>query len=196
MRTDKNAIDVTSVGSPVIEQVAMVDEAFLSSIDGKKGGMELVDAETLVHLLEALPEPPVNTPGGSAGNTAFALARLGVYSRFIDVVGDDASGGFYRDMFAQVGGDIGLSLIRKKTSTARCLNLVTPDGERTMRTYLGASATLCSEDIAKDDFSGCGHVHIEGYLLFKPVLMRHVLQTAKTEGCTTSVDLWEQQSSR
>jgi len=70
-----------------------------------------------------------------------------------------------------------------------CLSLVTPDGERTMRTDLGAAMGLAPEEISAEDFVGCTHAHIEGYLLFNEDLMNAVLNAAKDAGCTISVDL-------
>lgn len=184
----KNAV-IAAVGSPVVDLVARVPDRFLETAGGKKGGMELVDAATLNRLLDALPRPPLRATGGSAGNTAFALARLGAPSRFLGVTGEDAEGDYYRESFAEIGGDAHRIRARKAMPTARCLSLVTPDGERTMRTHLGAAATLEAADIAPEDFSGCGHAHVEGYLLFDPDLMVHVLETARAAGCTISVDL-------
>ena len=74
-------------------------------------------------------------------------------------------------------------------ASGTCLCLVTPDSQRTMRTYLGAAATLDPAEIGAADFAGCTHAHIEGYLLFNESLMRHVLKTAKAAGCTVSLDL-------
>jgi sugar/nucleoside kinase (ribokinase family) len=189
MKMDIHSTAVASVGSPVIDKVAMVNEAFLETVGGEKGGMELVDAETFDRLLAVLPEAPLSSPGGSAGNTAFALARLGMNSRFVGVIGKDAPGRFYRDTFSQIGGDTGRIRVRADMPSAQCLSMVTPDGERTMRTHLGAAATLGTADIGLEVFSGCRHVHVEGYLLFNPDLMAHVLRTAKAAGCSTSVDL-------
>lgn len=180
---------IAGVGSPVVDHVARVPEAFVQKIEGEKGGMELVDAETLENLLAALPEPAVRVPGGSAGNTAFALARMGMPCRFLGVAGDDYAGTYYRRAFALRGGDAGHIRIRKAMPTAQCLSLVTPDGERTMRTHLGAAASMTPADVVPEDFAECTHVHVEGYLLFNPDLMTHVLQAAKGAGCSTSVDL-------
>lgn len=189
MKSDHPSIIIAGVGSPVVDQVAQVPETFLASVGGEKGGMELVDADLLQRLLADLPQPPVRAPGGSAGNTAFALARLGMLSRFVGLIGNDAPGHYYRDMFSRIGGDAAFIRTRAGLPTAQCLSLVTPDGERTMRTHLGAAAALRPGDVTPDDFKGCGHAHIEGYLLFNPDLMVHVLQSAKAAGCSTSVDL-------
>lgn len=180
---------IAGVGSPVVDQVAQVPNDFLDAVEGEKGGMELVDAETLDVILENLSEPPVLAPGGSAGNTIFALARMGLSTRFLGVTGKDEAGQYYRDSFVRAGGDAGNIKKRKDLPTARCLSLVTPDGERTMRTHLGAAASLNVADISADDFKGCNHVHIEGYLLFDPALITHVLKEVKKAGCSTSVDL-------
>ncbi len=189
MELKKNIHTIAGVGSPVVDQVAQVPFTFIDDIDGDKGGMELVDTEEFASILARLPQPPLSTPGGSAGNTTFALARLGIASRFLGVVGDDSAGIYYRNAFSMLGGSDTAFRTRPQLPTAQCLSLVTPDGERTMRTHLGAALTLAVEDITEQDFRGCDHAHIEGYLLFNPELMRHALKTAKAAGCTVSVDL-------
>ncbi len=189
MKTTLTNKAVVCVGSPVVDQIARISDDFLETVDGAKGGMELVDRGTLAHLVKTLPQAPVTTPGGSAGNTAFALARLDVSSRFVGVIGDDQSGTYYRDAFEEIGGDASRIRIKGEMPTALCLSMVSPDGERTMRTHLGAAATLNAANVTLDDFAGYGHAHVEGYLLFNPELMRHVLQTAQDAGCSTSVDL-------
>lgn len=180
---------VICVGSPVVDQVAHVQENFLARIAGEKGGMELVDSATFFNLLEELPEQPSYTPGGSAGNTSFALARLGMPSRFLGVLGDDRAGAFFREQLLQAGGDDTAIRVLAEQRTAQCLSLVTPDAERTMRTHLGAAMTFAPEHIAEKDFIGCRHAHIEGYMLFNPDLMVATLKAAKTAGCTISIDL-------
>jgi sugar/nucleoside kinase (ribokinase family) len=189
MTIDNRFKRIAGVGSPVVDQVAHVSEDFLNTVAGEKGGMVLVDAKAIDNLLETLPHSPVIAPGGSAGNTTFALAQLGVPSRFIGIVGNDVPGNYYRKSFAGIGGDASRICTRNAMSTAQCLSLVTPDGERTMRTHLGAAASMDITDIKKEMFAGCRHVHVEGYLLFNRDLFVHVLQTAKSEACSISVDL-------
>ncbi len=180
---------IAGVGSPVVDQVAHVSETFLNTVEGDKGGMLLVDAPPLEALITTLPHPPVRAPGGSAGNTAFALSQLGMSTRFVGVVGNDAAGDYYRESFANLGGDASRICTRGGMSTAQCLSMVTPDGERTMRTHLGAAASMQPADIPPEAFAGCRHVHIEGYLLFNRDLMIYVLRTAASAGCTVSLDL-------
>ncbi|MFC1607650.1 adenosine kinase [Candidatus Latescibacterota bacterium] len=182
-------IQVIGVGSPIIDLIARIDDSVLHEISGEKGGMELIDDEKMGSILELLSDEPVKTPGGSAGNTTFALAQLGFSCAFLGKLGDDSNGAYYRTSFKQSGGDSS----RFKTDTglpsASCISLVTPDGERTMRTHLGAAMTLAPEEITADDFKGCGHAHIEGYLLFNRELLFAVLSAAKEGGCTVSLDL-------
>lgn len=179
---------IIGIGSPIVDAIAQVEESFVTQIDGDKGGMVLVDAATISGLIERLPQAAVAAPGGSAGNTLFALARMGASTSFLGKTGNCTEGGFYRDCFAKLGGDVSRFKIGD-VPNGRCLSLVTPDGERTMRTDLGAAMTLAPEEISAADFAGCTHAHIEGYLLFNEALMRSVLESAKEAGCTISLDL-------
>lgn len=182
------SIDLIGVGSPIMDALAKIDEAFLSTVDGEKGGMVLVDGEEMASLLKSVPSVLEEAPGGAAGNTAFAVARLGLRTAFLGKVGNDAPADLFTARFASVGGDGG-RLIRAEMANARCLSLITPDGARTMRTYLGAAATLLPEEISPEAFEGCRHAHIEGYLLFNDDLMQAILDAASKAQCTISLDL-------
>jgi sugar/nucleoside kinase (ribokinase family) len=180
--------DIIGVGSPIMDILARVEESFLARVGGAKGGMELVDAQTLDSWLAALPEPPSQVPGGSASNTVAAMARLGVRATFLGKLGGDATAEAYTREFARIGGDTS-RFKRGSGPNARCLSLVTPDSQRTMRTDLGAAMTLDPAEITPEDFVGCRHAHIEGYLLFNRPLLRRVLDCAHQAGCTVSLDL-------
>ena len=80
-------------------------------------------------------------------------------------------------------------MLKGDIPNGQCLSLITPDGARTMRTNLGAAATLAPEEITPAAFAGCRHAYIEGYLLFNDALMQAVLEAAKTAGCSISLDL-------
>ena len=179
---------IIGVGSPIVDAIAQVDESFVEQIDGDKGGMVLVDATAIDTLLGSLSDQPLKAPGGSAGNTLFTLARLGNRTSFLGKTGNCSEGEFYRQQFAQLGGDTSRFKIGDQAN-GQCVSLVTPDGERTMRTNLGAAMTLAPEEISAADFAGCNHAHIEGYLLFNEALMMRVLESAKAAGCTISLDL-------
>ncbi len=185
MTTDFKLI---GVGSPIVDAIAQIDDAFLDQVDGDKGGMVLVDTTTIDGLLAQIPTQAIKAPGGSAGNTLFALAKLGANTAFIGKTGNCENGSYYRDRFTELGGDSSRFKIGD-IANGRCLSLVTPDSERTLRTDLGAAMTLTPEEISAADFAGCSHAHIEGYLLFNEALMRAVLDAAKQAGCTISLDL-------
>ncbi len=176
------------VGSPIVDTIAQIKEIDLHQIEGEKGGMVLVDAPTIARLISELQDATITTPGGSAGNTLFALARMGATTRFLGKTGNCKEGAFYRDTFSQLGGDASRFKIGD-IPNGRCLSLVTPDGERTMRTDLGAAMTLAPQEVTVEDFANCNHAHIEGYLLFNEALMMRVLRCAKAAGCTISLDL-------
>ena len=182
------AIKIVGVGSPIVDSIAQVEDAFLETVEGDKGGMVLVEAATIKQIIGHVPGAITRSPGGSAGNTLFALARLGAPAAFLGKTGDCANGQFYRDRFTALGGDRSRFKVGASPN-GHCLSLVTPDGERTMRTDLGAAMTLQPDEISPDDFAGCQHAHIEGYLLFNEALLRAVLAAAKEAGCTISLDL-------
>jgi sugar/nucleoside kinase (ribokinase family) len=177
------------VGSPIVDLLARVDDEFLESVHGGKGGMQLVGTDELNELVEAVPGPIRRAPGGSSANTIFALSRLGCEGAFVGKVGDDPDGEYYTGFFDDLGGDSSRFKRCVKGPTGRCLSLVTPDAQRTMRTDLGAASTLVPGEIAAADFEGFQHAHVEGYLLLNPALCQTVLQSASAAGCTISLDL-------
>lgn len=185
--TDKK-FKLIGVGSPIIDSLAQVPEAFITALEGAKGGMELVDEAQMQSLLEKLEAKPAEAPGGSAGNTTFAVARLGLPATFLGKLGNDAGGDFYRQRFEAIGGTASRFKI-DSSANGRCLSFITPDSERTMRTNLGAAMALTPDEVSAADFADCQHAHIEGYLLFNRDLMYKVLDSAKAAGCTISLDL-------
>lgn len=176
------------VGSPIMDLLALVDDSVLASVGGAKGGMEMMDAATMDRWVEALPGQVVTVPGGSASNTVGAMARLGVSAALLGKLGDDETSRHYSEKFLSLGGSSARFKVGKGRN-GRCLSLVTPDSQRTMRTDLGAAATLTPDEIRPEDFEGVRHVHIEGYVLFNRDLFVRVLKLAKAAGCTVSLDL-------
>lgn len=177
------------VGSALVDLLVHVPESFIQKIPGRKGGMQLVDFDQMQGLLSELPANVVRAPGGSAANTVVGAAHLGLATRMLAKTGSDADGRFYRQALAGSGVDVGGFKTHDTEGTGKCLSLITPDSQRTMRTYLGASQTLGVAEVTEADFTGCTHVHIEGYLLFNRALMLRILQVAKGCGCVISLDL-------
>lgn len=180
--------DLIGVGSPIMDLLAHVPEAFLSTIKGAKGGMVLVDSEEMETLVSRLEQHPATVAGGSAGNTAVSAARLGLHTTFLGKLGNDATARAYKENFAHAGGDVS-RFKYADLANARCVSLVTPDGQRTMRTCLGAAMTLGHTEITSLDFHRCRHAHIEGYLLFNRDLANAVIAAARAAGCSISIDL-------
>jgi sugar/nucleoside kinase (ribokinase family) len=188
MKGDSTAFDLAGVGSPIVDLTAQVPESFLAHVAGEKGGMVLVDDREMGRILSRLEAPASLSTGGSAANATFNAARLGLRTTFVGKLGNDALAAAFIERFGAAGVDVS----RFKTGlvpNARCLALVTPDAQRTMRTCLGAAMTLSPSEITPEDFRGVRHAHIEGYLVFNEALCDAVLNAARAAGCTISLDL-------
>jgi sugar/nucleoside kinase (ribokinase family) len=181
--------DLIGVGSPIMDLLARVPDEFLQRhVAGDKGGMVLVDPDEMQRIISLLEGEPGYATGGSAANATFNAARLGLRATFLGKLGQDNLARVYRNAFETAGVD-GSRFKQGALANARCLALVTPDAQRTMRTCLGAAMTLAPDEISVRDFNGCRHAHIEGYLVFNRALADAVLSAARTAGCTTSLDL-------
>src|SRR5688572_4896252 len=181
--------DLIGVGSPIMDLLARVPDEFLRRhVAGEKGGMVLVDHEEMQRIVSLLEGEPAYATGGSAANATFNAARLGLRATFLGKLGHDDLARVYRNAFETAGVD-GSRFKQGALPNARCLALVTPDAQRTMRTCLGAAMTLSPDEISFGDFKDCQHAHIEGYLVFNRALADAVLTAARAAGCTTSLDL-------
>ncbi len=189
MSTSSPSFELIGVGSPIMDLLARVPDEFLQrNVAGDKGGMVLVDHDEMERILALLDGEPAYSTGGSAANATFNAARLGLRTTFLGKLGNDNLSKIYRAAFAGAGVN-DARFKRGAQANARCLALVTPDAQRTMRTHLGAAMTLAPEEITAADFQGCRHAHIEGYLVFNRALADAVLAAARAAGCTTSLDL-------
>jgi sugar/nucleoside kinase (ribokinase family) len=188
MLPPSTSLDLIGVGSPIMDLLAPVSDAFLTHVSGAKGGMVLVDQDEMQRILSFLDDEPVCTTGGSAANTILNAARLGLRTTFLGKLGNDNLAQTYRRRFEALGVD-GSRFKTAALPNARCLALVTPDAQRTMRTCLAAAMTLVPSDVSAADFRDCRHAHVEGYLAFNQALANAVLDSARTAGCTVSLDL-------
>ena len=107
----ETSLELIGVGSPIIDFLAHVDDAFLETVDGEKGGMVLVEDETITEILARIAGPVAQAPGGSSGNTTFTAARLGLKAAFVGKIGPGQGGEFYKRRFAELGGDSSRFLI-------------------------------------------------------------------------------------
>lgn len=188
MSTSSPAFELIGVGSPIMDLLAPVPDAFLRHVPGEKGGMVLVDHAEMHRILSLLEVAPAYATGGSAANATFNATRLGLRTCFLGKLGNDAIAESYRHSFVQAGVD-DRRFKHGDLPNARCLALVTPDAQRTLRTCLGAAMTLSPAEISPADFAGCRHAHIEGYLVFNQALADAVLAAARAAGCSVSLDL-------
>jgi sugar/nucleoside kinase (ribokinase family) len=155
--------DAVAIGNALVDVLATVDEKFLVDEQLVKGSMMLVDSVRSQHLYSCVTEV-TESSGGSVANTAYGLASLGGRAGFIGKIADDKLGAtFITDM-----NSIGVGFFPGKTSitepTGRCIIVVTPDGQRTMSTFLGAAALLESSDISQDAVVAGAVLFLEGYL--------------------------------
>ncbi len=176
-------------GSPLLDLLVHVPEEVVAALPGGKGGMESVDAAWHRQVTASLPVRPVTAPGGSAGNTVFALARLGEACSMLGKLGADEGGDFYRKRLRELGGGDDCFFSSDSAATGRCLSLITPDGERTMRTDLGASVLLTADEVEQVDFRRFGIVLIEGYMLFNSPAFDAVCRCAEEAGCVIAMDM-------
>lgn len=180
---------IIGIGNALVDVlVRLKDDALLEKTGLPKGSMTLID-EARQKVLRANMEglPLEQATGGSAGNTILALARLGGNAGFIGKVGHDALGKFYADNCREVGIDARLLHCDLPTGVAN--TFISPDGERTFGTLLGAAATLQPEDITPKLFEGVTMAHIEGYLVQNHELMETICQTAMEQSVQLSLDL-------
>lgn len=156
-------LDVLAVGNAIVDVLAPVDDAFLAAERLDKGSMRLIDADEAERLYGALP-PAREVSGGSAANTAAGVAALGGRAGFVGRVADDQLGAVFAHDIRAAGVVYRTTAGRAEPPTARCLIAVTPDAQRTMSTYLGASQDLSEADLDEATVAGAAILYLEGYL--------------------------------
>jgi sugar/nucleoside kinase (ribokinase family) len=155
--------DVLGIGNAIVDVIARTEEDFLLKQGMHKGTMALIDEPRAQAIYDAM-GPAIETSGGSAANTIVGLASLGSRSAFIGKVKDDELGRAFSHDIRAAGVAYATPPAADGPSTARCYVLVTPDGERTMNTYLGAAQDLHPADIDADMVAASAVLYLEGYL--------------------------------
>jgi sugar/nucleoside kinase (ribokinase family) len=169
--------DILGIGNAIVDVVAPVPEAFLSRHGMHKGAMALIDAPTAERLTADLPEG-VQSSGGSAANTCAVAALLGARVAYLGKVGDDALGAVFRHDIGAVGVHYPTPASTELVPTARCLIAVTPDGQRTMNTFLGACVTFGPDDVDPELVGAAAVTYLEGYLFDPPEAQAAFLKAA------------------
>ena len=169
-------LDVVGIGNAIVDVIARADEAFLEKEGLAKGTMALIDAERAEALYRIM-GPAIEASGGSAGNTMAGLASLGGKGAYIGKVRDDLLGEVFRHDLTAQGVRFETPPATSGPGTARCLILVTADGQRTLNTYLGACVALGPDDIDPELVAAAQITYLEGYL-FDPPLAQEAFRKA------------------
>ena len=153
-----------------------------------RGSMSLVDSKLQTAISKSVAGLPYSLSlGGSAGNTIRAMACMGCSTGFIGKVGPDTTGEFFVQALENLG--IAPVIFHGKERSGKCVSLISPDGERTMVTYLGAALELSAAEIDASIFEEYDCLYIEGYLVQDHTLLRHTIATAKQCGLKIAIDL-------
>ncbi len=188
----KRAFDVYGIGNALVDFEYRVGEEFLRDNDIARGHTTLVSGEQMADLRSRLDGHDTHrTSGGSAANTAYAVAAFGGRAFYACRIADDEDGAFFlRELDeAGVGSKEGQ---RPEGITGRCVSMVTPDAERSMFTFLGISEELCPDDLDHRALANSSYLHIEGYLCSSPPARAAVVEAreaASAEGVAASLVL-------
>lgn len=167
---------VVGIGNAIVDVVAQVDDQFIIKNDLTKGTMSLVD-EAQAEIIYSRMGIGIECSGGSAANTIAALSSLGSNGAFIGKVKDDQLGKVFRRDITSLGVTFKTTANNDGLSTARCMIHVTPDAQRTMQTFLGASTNLGPEDIDEAIIADAQITYLEGYL-WDPELAKQAFRKA------------------
>ena len=160
--------DVIGIGNAIVDVISHAEDTFLDHMGIDKGIMQLVERDR-AEVLYAAMKDRTETPGGSVANTIAGLGSLGLSTAFIGKVKDDALGRFYAKGMEEAGTAFPNPPVANAAApTSRSMIFVSPDGERSMNTYLGAGADLGQADVPHDLFAGSSILFLEGYLFDKP----------------------------
>lgn len=181
--------NILGIGNALVDAIIFLkNDKVLQNFSLPRGSMQLVDADTASRIEKATSDCKTHmSSGGSAANTIHGLAGLGLPTGFIGAVGKDDLGDFFREDMRKQG--ITPLLTESSSITGSSRALVSPDGERTMATFLGAAVELSADLLTVNTFSGYDHLHIEGYLVLNHDLVEKALLYARKTGMTVSLDL-------
>ncbi len=177
------SFDVLGIGNAIVDIIAHAEDEFLNTNDLIKGSMALIDAAT-ADMVYGLMTSATECSGGSAANTIACLASLGGSGAFIGKVADDQFGQIFTHDIKSLGVEYPTKPLKEdasqdRSSTARSMIIVTPDAQRTIQTYLGASSELGPEDIDEELVAASAVTYLEGYLWDPPKAKEAFVKAAK-----------------
>jgi fructokinase len=170
--------DITGIGNAIVDLLVRTDDGFLSKHNMPKGGMTLIDADTAT-MLTAEMAGGQTASGGSVANTCAVAAALGARVAFLGKVADDEMGEVFRREITAEGVHYPTAPLVAHVPTARCLIFVTPDGQRTMNTYLGAGGEFSLRDLDETVIGASAITYLEGYLFDPPAAQAAFAEAAK-----------------
>lgn len=156
--------DVLTIGNAITDVLTKVDDSFITEQGMNKAIMHLVEGDRSEYLYGLMADDKLQIAGGSAANTAAGIASLGGKSAFVGKVADDEVGNFFAKDFRETGVDYQTKLLLNGAASGRCMIFITPDGERTLNTYLGACHDLTEADITEEQIGSAAITYMEGYL--------------------------------
>lgn len=164
------------------------DDNVLTEIGIRKGSMDLIDRQTMLAIRDARKDLECNVaPGGSVSNSMRAMGKLGALPGYIGKLGSDELGSFYENELLKAG--VTPHFIKVPGESGSSTVLISPDGERTMATYLGPAATLTGGELSEEIIRSYDCIYIEGYLIFNESLLRAALEIGKKYGLLVVLDL-------
>jgi len=180
---------ILGLGNALVDVLSKLDsDETLVKIGIQKGAMDMISREQMyvIRKYQANTET-TQAPGGANCNTMRAIALLGGQSGFIGKVGDDSLGQFYEEALLKAG--VASYLIKTEGPSGACTVFISPDGERTMGTFLGPAPTISPDEITEDVLRNYNCIHIEGYLIVNEELVRETMKKAKRLGLKVALDL-------
>ncbi len=182
-----NHYEVLSLSAAIIDHLIFVSDAELQEIADEKGSWKPIDYPTLCRYLETFKGERRMSPGGSGINVLKGLAQLGHGCAVVGKVGNDRMGEYFVEELKRKG--IASFFEKEPLPTGQAICFITPDGQRTFRSYLGASHSLANLKLDTSLFENVKLFHIEGYQLVDPELVKKALMLAKERSIKTSIDL-------
>jgi Sugar kinases, ribokinase family len=181
---------ILGMGNALVDVLARInDDSLLKELNFPKGSMQLIDEIKLIQIQEHFNEMQTHkATGGSAGNTIHALSSAGASTGFIGKIGNDEYGHFYKSTLSKYNIEDKL-LLNPSLPSGIASTFITPDGERTFGTYLGAASTLTAQDLSFEMFKGYTYFYIEGYLVQDHQLILRAIELAKQAGLQICLDM-------
>lgn len=170
--------DVLTIGNAITDILASVDDDFIEKEHMSKGIMHLIEGDRSAALYEQMPADKKQISGGSSANTAAGVASLGGSAAFIGKVADDEVGRFFAKDLNAAGVSYTTEMLEHGAASGRSMIFITPDGERTMNTYLGACHDLTESDIDEAEIGAAAITFMEGYLWDPPEAKRAFVKAA------------------